>query len=280
MRVVAIVAVTGLLCGAPAASRAADQAKPVAIGAVVPDFTCRDVDGKEFRFSSVRTLKKEDALAATLAAARARGAATAAPTDLVDALPGIRGEDGAIDPRARCEFLNALGRTWGMLATEALAPRTKTLGEVATWLETASTVPIVFVVWSPSCPYVRAYDDRIQAAVAAAGARMYALSSNARVSEDDVRAYVRKHGSPYRVLVDPRQEVCDLLGGRNTPEAIVVDAQGMLRYRGGIDDDPLEDKKPEERSHWLKDTLAALREGRPVARPERTPVGSCPVRRK
>jgi hypothetical protein len=174
----------------------------------------------------------------------------------------------------------ALGRPWGLLAHSEKTGRLSTLAEVAAWLESASTVPIVFLIWSPRCPYVKAYDSRIQSIVGRAGARLYAVSSNARITADEVRGFVREHRTPYRVLVDPRQEVCDLLGGRNTPEAIVVDAKNVLRYRGGIDDDPLEDKKLEERAQWLCDAVTALVEGRDVPsprsprRPPRPPTAS------
>src|SRR5262245_57422974 len=152
MRRVALLVATFASFALPTAVGAEGASKSVALGAVVPDFSGKDVDGKAFQLSALRVVRKEEALAATLAAAKTQGLASPTAADLVESLPGILGDDGHVDPRQRCRFLTRLAKPWGMIATEAIAPKTKTLGEVATWLESASTAPIVFLVWSPRCP--------------------------------------------------------------------------------------------------------------------------------
>jgi hypothetical protein len=271
MRLTALVIVAAAL----ASPAGAEEGKRPPIGTVLPDFAGRDVEGKEFRLSAVRVATKEAALAAVLAAARPG----AAPSDAVDALPRVLDAFGTPDPERRVAFVRQAAKPWGLLPTAKATASLGTLDDVAAWIARASEAPIVFVIWSPKCPYVRGYDDRLQAVVAETGARLYAVSANKPVTDDDIRAYVRLHDTPYRVLVDRAQEICDLLGGRNTPEAIVVDRKGALRYRGGIDDDPLETKEAPERAQWLRDALVAVRDGKEVARPTTTATG-CVVRRK
>jgi hypothetical protein len=276
-----------LACAAALATLAASRSSaaepsapptPPAVGTVVPDFRGKDSDGVEFSLAAARSLTSAQALEAVLAAARESGRAEAAATDALDAVPGVRGDDGATDVARRAAFLRRVGRPHGLLPSPEGAKALTTLGDAAEWLSRAATAPILFVQWSPVCPYVKGYDDRVQALAAEFGTRLYAVSSNAPVTDGQVKKFVADRGTPYRVLVDRRQEIADLLGGRHTPEAILLDAKNVLRYRGGIDDDPLETRPEAERARWLRDALAAVRDGKEVARPTTTPLG-CPVRR-
>jgi hypothetical protein len=244
----------------------------------VRDFRAKDFDGVEFSLAGCRALSRETALAEVLAAARAAGRADARAADALDVVPGLRGRDGAPDLDARLAFLRRVGRPHGWLPTAEGARRLGTLDDAAGWLAGAASAPILFVAWSPVCPFVRGYDERVRALAAEHGARLYAVSGNARATDDQIRAFVAERSPPYRIFVDRRQEVVDLLGARHTPEAVLLDAKNAIRYRGGIDDDPFEESPEAKRQRWLRDALAALRDGKEVPRPVTTPLG-CPVRR-
>jgi hypothetical protein len=271
----------GLLAATLALGRspsAAEPTAPPAIGTVVPDFRAKDFDGADFSLALARALTREQALAEVLSAARAAGRAEARGADAVDSLPSLRRRDGTPDPEARAAFLGRVGRPHGWLPAAGAAKDLATLDDVAAWLARAAQAPILFVVWSPVCPYVRGYDARVRALAAEHGARLYAVSSNASATDAQVRKFVEERKPPYRILVDRRQEVADLLGGRHTPEAVLLDAKNAIRYRGGIDDDPFQEAPEERRARWLRDALAALRDGKEVPRPLTTALG-CPVRR-
>src|SRR5205823_9548659 len=67
------------------------------------------------------------------------------------------------------------------------------------------------------------------------------------------------------------------LGVRRTTEAVVLDAEKRLRYRGRIDDQyRLGGVRKEPTSRDLKDAIDAVLAGRNVANPE-TAVDGCPI---
>src|SRR5207248_5745088 len=67
------------------------------------------------------------------------------------------------------------------------------------------------------------------------------------------------------------------LGMRRTPEAVVLDADRRLRYRGRIDDQyRLGGGRPAATRHDLKEAVEAVLAGRAVAAPE-TEVDGCPI---
>jgi hypothetical protein len=60
-----------------------------------------------------------------------------------------------------------------------------------------------------------------------------------------------------------------------TPTAVVVDAQGTVRYRGRVDNlyAALGKTRQQVTSHDLRDALDAVLAGRPVAHPETEAIG-------
>src|SRR5258708_38867078 len=67
------------------------------------------------------------------------------------------------------------------------------------------------------------------------------------------------------------------LGVRRTPEAVVLDGEKRLCYRGRIDDQyRLGGVRPAPTTHDLKDALEAVLAGKKVGNPE-TEVDGCPI---
>jgi hypothetical protein len=127
------------------------------------------------------------------------------------------------------------------------------------------------------CPYALAWHDRIQAVArdyADRGVRVLQINSNDsdRYPRDSVEAMrVRvdagEFASPY--LVDADQSVASSWGAKTTPDVFVTDATGVV-YRGAPDADH---NDPSLNAAWLREALDDVLAGRPVARPETTPVG-------
>jgi hypothetical protein len=83
---------------------------------------------------------------------------------------------------------------------------------------------------------------------------------------------------PSAVLLDPEGTVGKLYGARTTPHIYVIDAKGTLVYMGGIDDKPstrVDDVKGA--TNYVRTTLAALKEGKPVDPATTRPYG-CSVK--
>ena len=77
------------------------------------------------------------------------------------------------------------------------------------------------------------------------------------------------------VLDDTAQVVAKKLGAKITPEVIVLDPAGTLLYQGRINDLYLGPTKRqrEVKVHDLRDALAAIKAGVPVATPRTEAVG-------
>ena len=146
--------------------------------------------------------------------------------------------------------------------------------------------PATVVVFTCNhCPYALAWHERIIGVAsdyADRGVRMLAINPNdadryPRDSLDAMRARVEggEFGDvPY--LRDESQEVARAYDARTTPDLFVLDAGGVLRYRGAPDGDQ---DDPSENAAWLRGALDAVLEGRAPNPDETRPVG-CSIKWK
>ena len=98
-----------------------------------------------------------------------------------------------------------------------------------------------------------------------------------RDSPEQMRARVERgdfDGVPY--LRDETQEVARAYDAQTTPDVFVVDADGIVRYRGAPDGD-YED--PAQNADWLRTALEAVLSGDAPAPAETKPVG-CSIKWK
>jgi len=129
------------------------------------------------------------------------------------------------------------------------------------------------------CPYALAWHERIIGVAqdyADRGVRTLAINPNdadryPRDSTEAMRARVEDgqfDGVPY--LRDESQDVARAYGAKTTPDVFVLDARGILRYRGAPDrnyDDP------SGNAAWLRGALDSVLEGRAPDPCETDPVG-------
>ncbi|HEV3122693.1 MAG TPA: redoxin domain-containing protein [Isosphaeraceae bacterium] len=112
------------------------------------------------------------------------------------------------------------------------------------------------------------------------GAAFVLINANAHETADEVAAHARSFGVDFPVLKDPGNVVADQVLAQSTCETLVADGQGILRYRGAIDDQySVGGKRRENPEHrYLVDAIEALLAGRDV--PVRaTEVAGCPIDR-
>lgn len=103
---------------------------------------------------------------------------------------------------------------------------------------------VVVLEWTnPDCPYVaRHYSqdtmEKLAQRYAARGVVWLAVNStHGNLPADTVR-WKQKQGFEYATLQDGAGELGKLFGARTTPHMFIIDAEGVLRYNGAIDDDP------------------------------------------
>ncbi len=140
--------------------------------------------------------------------------------------------------------------------------------------------PVTVVVFTCNhCPYALAWHDRtvdVARDYAARGVRMLAINSNdaeryPRDAPEAMRARVRAgdfDGVPY--LRDESQQVARTYDAKTTPDVFVIDAEGVLRYRGAPDADH---EDPSQNAMWLREALDAVLAGQAPQRAETEPVG-------
>jgi peroxiredoxin/cytochrome c553 len=134
---------------------------------------------------------------------------------------------------------------------------------------------VVFV--SFECPVSNSYAELLNDLAktnAEKGVKVVLVCPTADAAKDVAKASAGfKLAMP--VLLDSRKELAAGLKAKTTPEAFVLDGDGMVRYRGRIDDaySARLKRNPIITSNDLADALAAVVAGKPVARAVTTPVG-------
>jgi mono/diheme cytochrome c family protein len=93
------------------------------------------------------------------------------------------------------------------------------------------------------------------------GIRLFAVFSNSDETVAGIRAYAEQAEYPFASVRDVGGYLARRLGAKMTPQAFVVDADSVLRYRGAIDDNRYENRVNEQ---YLNDALASLVAGQDV----------------
>lgn len=153
-------------------------------------------------------------------------------------------------------------------------------------LEDYSDKEAVAVIFTCNhCPYARAWEDRligVQADYAARGVQLVAINANdaERYPADSfprMKERSEEKGFNFPYLYDESQGIARAYGAERTPEVFLFDKGGKLRYHGTVDDN-FDDPAAVE-THYLRDALDAVLDGREPPAIETTPVG-CTIKWK
>src|SRR5207253_1779555 len=97
---------------------------------------------------------------------------------------------------------------------------------------------IAVVFLGTQCPLNNQYLSRLaelHKEFAGKGVQFLAINSNVQDTPQHIAEHAQKHEIPFPVLRDEANKVADLFDARRTPEAFVLDAKHVIRYRGRID---------------------------------------------
>lgn len=132
---------------------------------------------------------------------------------------------------------------------------------------------LVVLFWGSRCPTDRGYARRVEELareVRGQGGAFLGVASNGYEDAAGVAAAKRELGLSFPILLDGGGAIAGAFGATVTPTAYVIDGQGVVRYQGGIDDDP---------GGSRSDATPHLRQAfRAVARGQAPPVPSTPTR--
>jgi peroxiredoxin len=144
---------------------------------------------------------------------------------------------------------------------------------------------VVLEWFNPGCPFVVAAHGKgslVSAASKATGAGVtwLAVNSSAPGKEgsalDANVAAAKAWSMTHPILRDESGVVGKAYGATNTPQMVVIDPTGTVRYAGAIDNAPDgEGRTPAGGTlvNWVDQALADLAAGRPVATPATKPYG-------
>lgn len=137
---------------------------------------------------------------------------------------------------------------------------------------------VIVNFWSAECPHSERADRSMMACLVQWGAEVELLpiASNRNESLQALEEAARSRRLP-RVLLDAEHVVADLYEAVATPHVFVVDREGILRYRGAVDDVTLRHRTATR--FYLEEAVEALLAGRLPDLPE-TPAYGCAIVRE
>jgi mono/diheme cytochrome c family protein len=140
---------------------------------------------------------------------------------------------------------------------------------------------VAVVFYSTECPISNAYSPTLNAISDEFPRRslnLVGLCVDPDLPDAGVAAHAREYRLKFPVASDRRGVLAGRLGANVTPEAVVLDDAGKVRYRGRIDDQfaARQKRNAHPKTHELRDAIAAVLAAREVAEPCVAAVG-CPL---
>lgn len=120
---------------------------------------------------------------------------------------------------------------------------------------------VIVNFWSAECPYSERTDALITARIQQWGGdvELLPIAANRNESPAMLKEVSSRRDMP-TVLIDAQHVVADLYEAVTTPHTFVVDRDGILRYRGPVDDVTFRQRQATR--FFLEETVAALLNGR------------------
>jgi len=137
---------------------------------------------------------------------------------------------------------------------------------------------VIVNFWSAECPHSERADRSTMACLVQWGqdVQLLSVAANRNETAQMLEEAARARRLPM-VLLDAEHLVADLYEAVTTPHAFVVDRQGILRYRGAVDDVTFRQRKATR--FYLEEAVEALLDNRVPALQE-TPAYGCTIVRE
>jgi peroxiredoxin len=137
---------------------------------------------------------------------------------------------------------------------------------------------VIVNFWSCECPHSERADHALLAMFIQwqEDVNILTIASNRGESIQRLAAAAKARRLPM-VLIDSRQTAADLYEAQTTPHVFVIDREGILRYRGAVDDVTFRQRKPTR--FFLDEAVEALLEGHLPLLME-TPAYGCTIIRE
>lgn len=136
---------------------------------------------------------------------------------------------------------------------------------------------VIVNFWSCECPHSERTDKAIMAMFVqwSDEVKMLSIASNRSEHAEALKTAAEARHLP-TVLLDANCQVADLFEAQTTPHVFVVDREGILRYRGAVDDATFRNRMPTR--FFLDLAVESLLEGQLPALTESPAYGCAIVR--
>ncbi len=137
----------------------------------------------------------------------------------------------------------------------------------------------VFVFLSTECPVSNSYSKTLSELSIKlrrkGGVEFFGVIADPSTTRKAAATHAREYKLSFPVLFDASQQLASVLKVKVVPEAFVLDAKGVLVYRGKIDDAyrDIGRRRPNVQTHYLSDAVDALLTGKPIRVAVTEPVG-------
>ena len=172
----------------------------------------------------------------------------------------------------------SFAQTWSVAAKVPVFTYFDLTGRSLSYLGDGANHITVVLFLSAKCPISNAYADRMSAMYrdySARGVQFLFLNANGNEDAAEIVRHIQEVSFPFPVFKDVNNRVADAAGAQMTPESFLIDASGVLRYHGAIDDSTNEARI---KRRGLRDALDAVLAGKPVAAAEIKSFG-CTIKR-
>ncbi len=144
---------------------------------------------------------------------------------------------------------------------------------------------VVIETTNHDCPYVRKHytagNMQAQQREAASKGVIWLTSASSATGEQGFVTAAQanelttsRNAAPAAVLLDPQSKVARAYGATVTPHLYIVDARGILVYKGGIDSIPSADPNDiPKATQYVRVALDEVLAGKPVSNPSTRPYG-------
>ncbi len=138
----------------------------------------------------------------------------------------------------------------------------------------------VVIFYSTECPISNEYSPTLNGLTASLpkSARLVGVAVDLDVPDADLARHAAEHSLDFPVICDREGKLATRLGAKTTPEAVVLDDAGTIRYRGRVDDQfaARGTRNARVSTSDLKEAVLAVVDGKAPAEPWPAAVG-CPI---
>ncbi|MDO6430200.1 redoxin domain-containing protein [Flavitalea sp. BT771] len=135
----------------------------------------------------------------------------------------------------------------------------------------------LFIFLSPECPLSQNYSGVLNQLYAAYAAdlQMVGIIPGKTYRQAEVDSFIKKYKIAYPLFIDPLLDLSHYLKASVTPEAILLDTENQLVYKGAIDNwyKTLGKAGARATAHYLRDAIEASSRHQPPSIKRTTAVG-------